>query len=100
MVFPSGVGTPVNPDNCDIDFNRLTKLAGVKKIRIHDTRHSYATLAILSGLSINVVSESMGHSDVSTTLGVYRHVMPQERRELARRMSALLLKPQESSEVS
>lgn len=59
LVFPSTVGTPVNGDNCDKDFNRLVKLAGVKRIRIHDTRHSYATLAILSGVLVHVVSKSM-----------------------------------------
>jgi integrase len=100
LAFPSSVGTPVNPDNCDLDFDRLVKLAGVKRIRIHDTRHSYATLTILSGMPINVVSQSMGHSDISTTLRVYAHVMPEQRRELARKMSALLLKPQEAVEAS
>jgi integrase len=98
LVFPSSVGTPVNPDNCDLDFNRLTRFAGVKKIRIHDTRHSYATLAILRGMPINVVSESMGHADISTTLRTYAHVMPEQRRELARTMSALLL-PLSAEEV-
>lgn len=91
LVFPSNVGTATNPDNCDSDFNRLVKLAGVKRIRIHDTRHSYATLAILSGIPINVVSQSMGHGDVSTTLRTYAHVMPEQRRELARKMGSLLL---------
>lgn len=99
-MFPSSVGTPVNPDNCDLDFDRLVKLAGVKRIRIHDTRHSYATLAILSGMPINVVSQSMGHSDISTTLRVYAHVMPEQRRELAQRMASLLLKPKDAVEAS
>jgi integrase len=90
----------VNPDNCDLDFDRLVELAGVKRIRIHDTRHSYATLAILSGMPINVVSQSMGHSDISTTLRVYAHVMPEQRRELAERMASLLLKPSKATEAS
>jgi integrase len=44
-------------------------------------------------LPINVVSESMGHADISTTLRTYAHVMAEQRRELARTMSALLLPP-------
>jgi integrase len=99
LVFPSSVGTPVNPDNCDLDFARLVRLAGVKQIRIHDTRHSYATLAILSGVPINVVSQSMGHADIATTLRTYAHVMPEQRRELARKMSALLLSPSSAESV-
>ncbi len=91
LVFPSNIGTPTNPDNTDQDFNRLVQLAEVKRIRIHDTRHSYATLAILSGIPVHVVSQSMGHADVSTTLRTYAHVMPQQRKELARAMGALLL---------
>ncbi len=97
LVFPSTVGTPVNPDNCDQDFNRLIKKAGVKLIRIHDTRHSYATLAILNGIPINVVSQSMGHGDISTTLRTYAHVMPEQNRELARKMGSLLLLPDAAS---
>ena len=93
LVFPSNVGTPVNGDNCDKDFNRLVKLAGVKRTRIHDTRHSYATLAILSGSPVHVVSQSLGHADVSTTLRTYAHALPQQSRELAERMASLLLKP-------
>lgn len=93
LVFPSTNGTPVNPDNCDLDFNKLVKLAGVKRIRIHDTRHSYATLAILNGIPINVVSQSMGHGDVSTTLRTYAHIMPEQHQELARKMDSLLLRP-------
>lgn len=93
LVFPSSVETPVNGDNCDKDFDRLVKLAGVKRIRIHDTRHSYATLAILGGSAVHVVSQSLGHADVSTTLRTYAHVLPQQSRELAERMAALLLKP-------
>jgi integrase len=100
LVFPSTIGTPVNGDNCDKDFNRLVKLAGVKRIRIHDTRHSYATLAILSGVAVHVVSKSMGHADVSTTVRTYAHVLPQQSWELAERMASLLLKPPKAIEAS
>jgi integrase len=99
LVFCSERGTPINPDNCDQDFNRLIVLAEVKRIRIHDMRHTYATLAILSGIPVHVVSQSMGHADISTTLRTYSHVLPQQRKELASRMGSLLLKPQEAIEA-
>jgi integrase len=62
-------------------------------------RHTYATLAILSGIPVHVVSQSMGHADISTTLRTYSHVLPQQRKELASRMGSLLLKPQEAIEA-
>lgn len=90
LVFPSATGGPIHPDNLDRDFNRLIKQAGVKRIRIHDLRHSYATLAIALGNPLKVVSESMGHADVSTTLRTYAHVVPAQRTDLANSVGAAL----------
>jgi integrase len=55
--------------------------------------------SLASGVPINVVSQSMGHSDISTTLRVYAHVMPEQRRELARKMGSLLLSQAGSESV-
>lgn len=90
LVFPSATGGPIHPDNLDRDFARLVKQAGVKRIRIHDLRHSYATLAIALGNPLKVVSESMGHADVSTTLRTYAHVVPAQRTDVANSVGAAL----------
>jgi integrase len=45
--------------------------------RIHDLRHSVATLLLSKGMPIKVVSEKLGHSDVSITLSIYAHVLPE-----------------------
>ncbi len=93
LVFPSATGGPIHPDNLDRDFARLVTQANVKRIRIHDLRHSYATLAIALGNPVKVVSESMGHADVSTTLRTYAHVVPAQRTDLANSIGAALFAP-------
>ena len=44
--------------------------------RIHDLRHSAATLLLCHGVPVKVVSEMLGHSDVSITLSIYAHILP------------------------
>lgn len=92
LVFANGNGGPIHPDNADRDFNRLVKRAGIKPIRIHDLRHTFATLAIQAGIPIKVVSESLGHADIAITLRTYAHVLPEQRTELAETVGALLFR--------
>ncbi len=58
--------------------NNFAKQAGVKKIRIHDFRHSHASLLANNGISIQEVARRLGHSDVSITLRTYAHLYPKE----------------------
>jgi integrase len=97
LTFPSAIGTPIHPDNLDIDFNRLISRAGVPRIRIHDVRHSYATLAIDLGAPIKAVSEALGHADVATTLRTYTHVLPSQRVEVANKVGAALFGAQKEA---
>ena len=53
-----------------------TKQAGIKRIRLHDIRHSHASLLIEMGFSALLVSERLGHENVSTTLNIYSHLFP------------------------
>lgn len=56
--------------------NRICKKTGVRVIRIHDIRHSHATMLVSSGVNIEVVSKRLGHANIDMTLNVYTHVMP------------------------
>jgi integrase len=69
LVFASGHGTPINPNNLLRDFRRLMAQAGVPRIRIHDLRHTHITLAIQAGAPIAAVSRRAGHARVSTCAG-------------------------------
>ena len=54
--------------------NRNCELAGVKQIRIHDFRHSCASLLIYKGANINTVSKFLGHTKIEETLNTYTHL--------------------------
>ncbi len=58
------------------------KKAGVKRIRIHDFRHSHASNLIASGVNIVAVSKRLGHSDVNMTLKVYTHLINDTNQQL------------------
>ncbi|HIV17102.1 MAG TPA: site-specific integrase, partial [Candidatus Alectryocaccobium stercorigallinarum] len=63
--------------------------AGIKPIRIHDLRHSHASLLIELGFSALLVSERLGHENVSTTLNIYAHLFPSKQTEVADRLDKL-----------
>lgn len=66
-----------------------TKKAGVRRIRLHDLRHSHASLLIEMGFSALLVSERLGHENVSTTLNIYSHLFPSKQSEVAERLEKL-----------
>jgi integrase len=77
LVFPNSIGKPINPSNLVCrEFHPLLKKAGLPRMRFHDLRHTAASLLLNRGVNIKVVSEMLGHADVSMTLRVYAHVMP------------------------
>jgi integrase len=59
-------------------------------IRLHDLRHTHATLLLKAGTAVKVVSERLGHASSVVTLGVYAHVMPGMQREAAQAFAALV----------
>lgn len=63
--------------------------ANVKQIRIHDFRHSCASLLINKGASIALVSKYLGHSDIATTLNIYSHMFKSELQDIATELSEL-----------
>ena len=77
-LFPTSRGTTINVNNLRYrSWKQLLERAGLPSgIRIHDLRHSAATLLLSRGVPVKVVSEMLGHSDVSITLSIYAHVLP------------------------
>ena len=65
---------------------RGVKLSGVKKIRIHDLRHSHASLLIEMGFSPKEIAERLGHENIETTLNTYAHLYPNKQEQLATRL--------------
>jgi integrase len=77
LVFPSPGGTILDPDNLYHRYFQpvLTK-AGLRKIRLHDLRHTFGSLLIQSGAPIVYVKEQMGHSSIQVTVDTYGHLIP------------------------
>lgn len=68
---------------------RGCKITGVKRIRIHDIRHSHASLLINQGCDALVIADRLGHEKVSTTLNTYSHLFPHKQQELVDNLEAL-----------
>ena len=76
-VFVNTQGTPLRKTNfLRYVWNPLRKAAGIPSVRFHDLRHTQATLLLSLGVNPKVVSERLGHKNVSITLNTYSHVMP------------------------
>src|SRR5262249_16729538 len=71
-------------------FYPLLKRVGLPRIRFHDLRHTAATFLLGRGINPKVVSETLGHSHVSVTLGIYSHVLPHMQEQAARAMDDAL----------
>ncbi len=90
-VFASAAGTPIGVCNFHKNSWRpLLKRAGLPHARFHDLRHTAATLMLSRGVPVKVVSEMLGHADVSTTLSIYAHVLPDMQGGAAAAMDDLL----------
>jgi len=76
LVFPSTIGTPTSGGNLNRAFKALLKRAGLPAVRFHDLRHTCATLLLRQGVNPKFVQELLGHADISLTLNVYSHVLP------------------------
>lgn len=83
-------GGPVHPALFSYWFQRQVELAGVRRIRFHDLRHTHATLALQVGVHPKVVSERLGHSSITITLDTYSHVLPSMQRDAAERVASLI----------
>jgi integrase len=89
LVFPNRHGRYYHQSAINEEFSSLLEKAGLPHVRIHDLRHSAATLLLASGVNVKVVQELLGHSNISTTLGKYGHVMPSMQKEVTRTMDSI-----------
>lgn len=74
------------------EMNRGCKHSGVKRIRLHDLRHSHASLLIELNFSPLLISERLGHEKIETTLNIYSHLYPNKQSELAKTLNSIGVK--------
>lgn len=90
QVFAQPDGTVTHPQLISDAFKRKVRTSGLPKIRLHDLRHTHATLLLKAGVPIKVVSERLGHSTPAFTMATYQHVLPGMQREAAETFASLL----------
>jgi integrase len=93
LVFASELGTPLNERNlAQRHFNKILKDAGLDNLEFvpYSLRHTCATLLLLKGVNIKVVSERLGHSSVKITLDTYSHVLPGMQESASNELEELL----------
>ncbi len=89
-VFSDRDGHPVHPHALSQAFERLVARADVPTIRLHDLRHTHATLLIKAGVPVKVVSERLGHASPGFTIDTYQHVLPGMQADAARIFEGLV----------
>jgi integrase len=83
-------GRPIHPHRISTWFERTSRETGLPRIRLHDLRHSYATAALKAGVPAKVVSERLGHANVTITLDTYSHVLPGMDESAAETVAAII----------
>ena len=89
-VFPSPTGGPISPDSVLHMLHRVLKRAGLPRVRFHNLRHTFATLALQNGVDIKTVSGMLGHFSAGFTLDTYAHVTGAAQRQAAQTMGNVL----------
>jgi integrase len=90
LVFCQPNGLPIDPRVDHRAWHALLIKAGVRQARLHDARHTAASLLLQQGVPARVVMEILGHSQVGLTLGTYSHVAVEVAQEAAQRMDNAL----------
>ncbi len=91
LVFCNQVGRPLESSNLlQRSFYPLLERAGLPRIRFHDLRHTYATLALGQGVHPKVVSDALGHASIAITMDTYSHVTPAMHQQAADALDAVL----------
>lgn len=90
LVFCRPDGSPLHPDSVSQRFDRLVAKLDVPRIRLHDLRHTHATIALQAGVPIKVISERLGHESPAFTMKQYAHALPGMQAQAARLVAGIV----------
>jgi integrase len=98
-VLTDALGGYIRPQTMSYEWRRLMEQLDVPTIRLHDLRHTHATLALKAGVHPKVVSERLGHATVGITLDLYSHVAPSLAKDAAEQIMSATYGADESGFV-
>lgn len=81
----------INKHTLKVAVTQAANKAGLKEIRLHDFRHSHASMLIELGFPPLVIAERLGHEDIKTTLQIYSHLYPSKASEVANKLNAFMV---------
>ncbi len=90
LVFAHADGSGLHPCRVSRRFARLVKASGLPRLRLHDLRHTHATIALRAGVHPKIVSERLGHATVTITLDLYSHASESMQSEAAGMVSDIV----------
>lgn len=90
-VLADEIGRPYRPDLISARFRQAARAARLPVIKLHEGRHTAATMALEAGVDVKVVSAQLGHSTTQITSDIYQHVRRVKADDAAERVAALLL---------
>ena len=90
LVFTKSDGMPMDPAKVTKAFKAVTKKAGLSGVRLHDLRHTHASLMLLAGVHPKIVGKRLGHASINITLDTYSHVLPGLQEDAAEKFSQVI----------
>jgi len=90
LVFARPDGRPQHPEHFSMAFDRRVARYRLPRIRLHDLRHSWATLALSAGVDVKIVSARLGHASAKITWDIYQHVTPTMQADAAETVARLI----------
>ena len=90
MVFTSGIGTPLDPDNLSRSWYAVRSVLGEPLPRFHDLRHTCVSLLLAEGVPPHIVQQIAGHSTIGVTMTIYAHASLDEKRAAMQRLGERL----------
>jgi len=99
FVFSQIDGKPLLPDSITHAWMVLARRCGLKGIRLHDARHTHASLMLKQGIHPKIVQERLGHASIKMTLDTYSHIIPGLQQAAANRFDELIVPTVAKSET-
>lgn len=90
FIFTTEIGNLINPSSFSREFGEFIKDNNLRHVRLHDLRHTNATLMLKSNIPPKVASERLGHSTITTTLDLYSHVLKDMERETSDKLDTMI----------